>query len=137
MKKTIIILALLCLTILVLGGCKDKIVDEGEKDKPVKAEELKEESKVVSINIGGLEDSPFGFKEVRGIWVKLQYILSDDEDYVYTIEENKAHKKAIKIRALSGNDALVEGLKAGDMLITSGYSKLSEGYPVENVNGVE
>lgn len=135
MKKSIFIIALLCLTMLTLGACKAKIVDETQTERPVKAEKVKEENKTVSINIDGLEGAAFGFKELKGVWVKLQYILSDDEDYVYTIEEGKAHKKTIKIKALSGNDALVEGLKEGDMLITSGYSKLSEGYAVTNMNG--
>lgn len=137
MKRNIIISVLLVLTMLSLGACKAQVIDETQKDKPVKAEKLKEEEKLVSINLEDGEDADFSQKELRGIWVKLQYILSDEEDYVYTIEEDGAQKKTVTIKALSGNDALVEGLKEGDLLITSGYSKLSEGQAVKNRNGDE
>lgn len=137
MKRNIIISVLLVLTMLSLGACKAQVIDETQKDKPVKAEKLKEEEKLVSINLEDGEDADFSQKELRGIWVKLQYILSDEEDYVYTIEEDRAQKKTVTIKALSGNDALVEGLKEGDLLITSGYSKLSEGQAVKNRNGDE
>lgn len=135
MNKNLVILVLLCLSIFSLTSCTEQKIDDVEKDKPVKAEKLVEEARIVSINIEEKDETGYGNEEKKGIWVKLQYILSEDEDYVYTIEEDKAHKKTVKIKAISGNEALVDGLKSGDMLIISGYSKLSEGYPVKIMNG--
>lgn len=88
-------------------------------------------------NIGDIVDIGFVKSKDKGIWLKLQYILSDGFDFVYVIKDDRAYKKSVEIKSIFGNDALVEGLEVGDMLITSGYSKLSDGYRVKPVEDEE
>ena len=47
--------------------------------------------------------------------------------YVYLANGNKTERREVKVEYTYGNDALIsDGLKAGDKLVTFGYSDLTD-----------
>ena len=53
---------------------------------------------------------------------------ADGSLFVWTIESDAAHRKAVTIGCVQGNDVTVtSGLEAGQRIVTEGYQKLSEG----------
>lgn len=65
--------------------------------------------------------------EEKGIWIPLTSILNDGQDYVYTVKENRALRKNIKILNIQDTSVLVEGLEPGDVLVTAGMKNLTDG----------
>ena len=56
---------------------------------------------------------------------------------VYVVEDGKANARAVKVgKRLPGQIEIVEGLKAGDVVVTAGQMRLRDGAPV-NVQGTE
>ncbi len=53
------------------------------------------------------------------------------QSFVWTVKGNKAHRTIVETERASGNRiAIVQGLTAGDIVVTEGYQKLSEGSDV-------
>ncbi len=65
--------------------------------------------------------------EETGIWIPLTAILNDGQDYVYIVQEDRALRQYIKINSSQGILVLVEGLEAGEELVTEGLNKLTDG----------
>jgi len=68
--------------------------------------------------------------EKNGIWVPISSILNDGEDYVYVVEDDRAVKKNITLGQTNENEVCVEGLKAGDNLVSEGMKNIKAGYKV-------
>ncbi|MDE1151582.1 MAG: efflux RND transporter periplasmic adaptor subunit [Micavibrio sp.] len=57
-----------------------------------------------------------------------------ENDYVYTVVDGKAHRATVKIARFQGGLAIIDsGLKAGDIVTTDGMMKLDDGSAVEVV----
>lgn len=71
--------------------------------------------------------------EKPGIVVPVKYIQKGaDESFVMVDERGKAVKKVVKIgREYSGQAEILDGLKAGDLLITEGYDLVVEGSTIK------
>lgn len=68
--------------------------------------------------------------EKNGIWVPINSILNDGEDYVYVVEDSRSVRKNITLGQTNGNEVCVEGLKAGDNLVIEGMKNIKAGYQV-------
>jgi RND family efflux transporter, MFP subunit len=68
--------------------------------------------------------------EKNGIWVPINSILNNGEDYVYVIEDSRSVRKNITLGQTNGNEVCVEGLKAGDDLVIEGMKNIKAGYQV-------
>jgi RND family efflux transporter MFP subunit len=74
--------------------------------------------------------------EAKSIVVPINVVQSlNDEKVVYIAEadgkQTKAVKKVVTLDGVYGNEAQVDGLKAGDKLITVGYQGLNDGDPIK------
>lgn len=70
----------------------------------------------------------------RGIWIPINVIMNDGQDFVYIMDAGRASKIYIILSTLSNDIVLVEGLEVLDWLIIEGMSSLKPGYFVKPVN---
>lgn len=70
----------------------------------------------------------------KGIWVPVKYILNDGEDYVFVVENGRARRKNITLGSMLEERVRVEGLQAGEHLITEGIKSVKDGYEVSTGN---
>ncbi|MDD3269597.1 MAG: efflux RND transporter periplasmic adaptor subunit [Syntrophomonadaceae bacterium] len=66
----------------------------------------------------------------KGIWVPVKYILNDGEDYVLVVEQGRARRRNVTLGSMLEDRVRVEGLKAGERLITEGIKSVKDGYEV-------
>jgi RND family efflux transporter MFP subunit len=72
---------------------------------------------------------------VDGIWIPFTAIFSySGENCVYVIKDGRSLKRTVEIQKLSDDQAMVIGLVAGDLLVVSGMSNLSDGALVNIMN---
>ncbi len=71
----------------------------------------------VKLNIG----------ELSGIWVPINSILSDGEDYVYVIKDGRAFKQMVNIVQLDNGRMMVDGLEEGQEVVVDGMKNLLDG----------
>lgn len=74
----------------------------------------------VSINMG----------QRQGIWLPISVIMNDGEDYVYTVQKDRAVRKNVTLSVINEDKVLVEGLSIGDMLVGQGMKSVKPGYKV-------
>ena len=68
--------------------------------------------------------------EKDGIWIPINSILNDGEDYVYVAQDGRAARKNITLGQTNENEVCVDGLEAGDNLVTEGMKNIKAGYQV-------
>lgn len=68
--------------------------------------------------------------EKEGIWIPINSILNDGEDYVYMVEDGRAVRKNITLRNTNENEVCVDGLEAGNNLVNEGMKNIKAGYQV-------
>ena len=84
--------------------------------------------------LGSIATVDFEMGNMEGIWLDIQSILNDGEDYVFVIKDERGTRRNIKFLAINENKVLVEGLEAGDMLIVEGMKSLKEGFKVKIIS---
>ncbi len=83
--------------------------------------------------IGELVSVKVFIGESSGIYLPINAILNDGEDYVFVLESKRAVRKNIKIVAVNDNQVMIDGLNIGDEVITMGNKSLKSGYLVSVV----
>lgn len=81
--------------------------------------------------LGSVVDVEIQSGEESGIWIPVSKILNNGEDYVFTIDGERAVLKNIRIIGYFRDMALVEGLNSGDKVVTEGMNNLKVGSRVE------
>ncbi len=81
--------------------------------------------------IGKLGTVSFELSRITGIWLPINHIQNDGEDYVYIVNsENRVERRNIKLKELNNDKVRVEGLEDGNRVITIGNSIVKEGQQV-------
>ncbi len=83
------------------------------------------------MRLGKIVDVNFAVGQENGVWVPMTAILSDGEKFVYVIEDDRAFKRIVSIENISGFDVEIEGVQPGELIVTSGMKKLTDGTSVE------
>lgn len=82
--------------------------------------------------IGSLGTVSFELARQSGMWLPINHIQNDGEDYVYIVTaENRVERKNLKLKEINNDLVRVEGLEEGDRVITIGNSIVKEGQQVE------
>ncbi len=63
----------------------------------------------------------------EGIWIPVESILNDGEDYVYVIKEDRAVRKNINLGTVTGDMVMADGLAEGESLVVKGMKNLTNG----------
>lgn len=80
--------------------------------------------------LGAITKVSFDIGEVNGIWVPVNSVLSDGEDYVYIVKDGRAFKQIIKIQQISNGRMMVDGLEEGQLVVVNGMKNLLDGIEV-------
>lgn len=68
--------------------------------------------------------------EIKAVKLPIDIVLSGENDFVYIVEEGRAIKKNVVIRAVQNNELYVEGLDDGDQVIVKGMKLVN---PLDDV----
>lgn len=78
--------------------------------------------------MGEMATANIELSRIRGVWLPISYIQNDGEDYVYIVNsDNRVERRNLKLKELNSAHIRVEGLGAGDRVITVGNSFVKEG----------
>ncbi len=66
-----------------------------------------------------------------GVWLPINVLLNDGEDYVFVVEDGRAVKKRITIVDIVNDYVSVEGLTEGELVISTGMKLVRSGDEVE------
>lgn len=80
--------------------------------------------------IGSIAKVSINTKDKKGVWIPIRTLMSDGEDYVYIVEEERIVRKNVTLNQIHENRVLVEGLLEGEMLVTEGMKYVKDGYLV-------
>jgi RND family efflux transporter MFP subunit len=83
------------------------------------------ESAIVEIVVG----------QKNGIWIPINIIQNEGEDYVYIIKSGRVVKRVVTPTDIDNDYVRVEGLNEGEILVTNGMKGLKPGYLVNILNG--
>jgi multidrug efflux pump subunit AcrA (membrane-fusion protein) len=64
--------------------------------------------------------------EESGVWIPITAIMSNGEDYVYMVKEEKASQRKITLGEVNGNYVKVQGIENDEQLIIEGMSRLKD-----------
>lgn len=84
--------------------------------------------------LGSIAKIKFDVGKENGVWIPLQVIFSNGEDYVYVVNEDRAFKRTISIVKNIEDKVLVEGLEAGEFIAVNGMKNLNDGSKVNIVD---
>ncbi|MBV7276419.1 efflux RND transporter periplasmic adaptor subunit [Clostridium sp. PL3] len=68
--------------------------------------------------------------EKNSLWIPIDSILNDGEDYVFVVENGHAVRKNVTLGDTNKDKVSVEGLKTNDKLIIEGMKNIKAGYQV-------
>ncbi len=83
--------------------------------------------------LGSIAKVWFEVGEKTAVWIPVQAIQSDGQEYVYVVENGHARRRAVTLGAIDGTFVEVEGLAPGEILVVEGMKDLHQGAPVSIV----
>lgn len=83
--------------------------------------------------LGSIAKLSFDIGNETGVWVPMQSIFSDGEDYVYIVEDDRAFKRTITLLKNHEDQVMVKGIEPEEMLAISGMKNLNDGSKVNIV----
>lgn len=107
----------------------DYIPDQQSRTYDTEIEMTKELS-AKEFLIGSIAKVSININEKRGVWIPIRTLMSDGEDYVYIVEEDRILRRNILLGQVHENKVLVEGLLEGELLVTEGMKYVKDGYLV-------
>ncbi len=83
--------------------------------------------------LGSIAKAWFEIGEKEAVWVPVQAIQSDGQEYVYVVEEGHARRRTITLGAIENTVVEAEGLVPGEILVVEGMKDLHQGAAVSIV----
>lgn len=81
-----------------------------------------------ALPLGLIVRAYFDAGETEGIYIPINCIMNDGQDYVYVIDQkNMAVKRIVKLGEIKGPRVGIQGLEVGDRVVTEGMKRLKEG----------
>ncbi|MBF4691579.1 efflux RND transporter periplasmic adaptor subunit [Fusibacter ferrireducens] len=77
--------------------------------------------------IGEIVECRLLIGEASGVIIPIESILNDGEDFVFLYEEGYVTRQVVHKSEIIGNQILVSGLNAGDLLISKNINQLKDG----------
>lgn len=83
-----------------------------------------------SFRLGSIAKLEFNIGKESGVWIPISSIMSNGEDYVYIVEEDRAFKRTIELEEINEDTVMVKGINPGELLVLSGMKNLNDGSKV-------
>ncbi|MCT4595155.1 MAG: efflux RND transporter periplasmic adaptor subunit [Anaeromicrobium sp.] len=83
--------------------------------------------------LGSIAKVSFHVGEENGVWIPMQSIFSNGEDYVYIVKEDRAFKRTVTLLKNNEDKVMIKGVKPGELLAISGMKNLNDGSKVNIV----
>ena len=84
-----------------------------------------------SFLLGQMGSVSFELSRMNGIWLPINWIQNDGEDYVYIVNsDNRIERRNIRLKELNNDRIRVDGLKTQDRVVTVGNNFVKEGQQV-------
>jgi RND family efflux transporter MFP subunit len=83
-----------------------------------------------NFRLGSIAKVVFDIGKERGIWIPISAIMSDEEDYVYIVQGDRAFKRIVELGEIYEDKIMVKGVKSGELLVVSGMKNLIDGSKV-------
>ncbi|PKM88003.1 MAG: hypothetical protein CVU85_04840 [Firmicutes bacterium HGW-Firmicutes-10] len=83
------------------------------------------------VNIGETAGVSIDLGQRSGIWLMLNTILNDGEDYVYIVIDDRIVKRKVSLSTINNQMVLTTGLNAGDMVVIEGGRMVQPGVKVK------
>lgn len=81
-----------------------------------------------ALTIGSTVKANLNIGIEKGIFIPINTVKNDGQDYVYVIDQDMiAHKKLVKLGRIRSTEVMVSGLSEGDKLVIEGIKRLNEG----------
>jgi RND family efflux transporter MFP subunit len=80
--------------------------------------------------LGAISKVKIDVGKENGVWIPMNTIFSNGEDYVYIIEGDRAFKRTVELVNVSDDKIMVKGIKAGELLAIKGMKNLNDGSKV-------
>lgn len=80
--------------------------------------------------LGSIAKVTFDIGMEKGVWIPINAIFSNGEDYVYMIKNDRAFKRTVTLHKNYENMVLVEGISPKEMLAVKGMKNLNDGSKV-------
>lgn len=81
-----------------------------------------------SIALGKIVKVYIHVKEERSIWIPIDIILNDGDDYLYVIDkDNVVHKRKIQIDKIKNTKVKVFGITKGENIVSEGFRNIQAG----------
>lgn len=79
-----------------------------------------------SFPIGSITKVEIPMGEELGIWIPINTIIANDQDYVFIVKDGLATKTPVIIENIRGSQAKVSGISSGEQLVIEGIAKLKD-----------
>ena len=83
------------------------------------------------VNIGETAGVSIDLGERKGIWLKLNIIQNDGEDFVYIVVEDRIVKRKVSLTTINNQMVLTTGLSFGDLVVIEGGRLVRPGVKVK------
>ncbi len=84
-----------------------------------------------TFSLGSIARVAIAIGQQKGVWIPMTAILSDGENYVYIVKDERVSKRIVEIQKVSNDKVLVTKLKQGELLVVSGMANLADGTKVQ------
>ncbi len=109
-----------------------KNIDEApDRETRTYQAEVKIEDK--DFRLGSIAKITFDIGMEKGVWIPINAVFSNGEDYVYMIKNDRAFKRTVTLHKNYENMVLVEGILPKEMLAVKGMKNLNDGSKVNIV----
>jgi len=88
------------------------------------------EAEASGLVAGSVSSVRFLTGKVSGVWVPITTILADGEPHVFLAVNGHAVRRPVTLLETTGMDVRIEGLADGELLVTEGARRLTDGDPI-------
>lgn len=79
------------------------------------------------LNLGETVQIVIDIKETEGIWLNIDLLLNNGQDYVYVVSGGRINKRIVEKLGMQNDMVLVKNLQAGDLVVVEGFKTLKIG----------
>lgn len=86
------------------------------------------------LNIGETVEVVVELQETEGVWIDLNILKNDGQDYVYIVQNHRIFKRVVERIAMRNNLVLIKNVQKGDLIVIEGFNNVKVG---DQVNIIE